>query len=78
MDIKMYKTDVMSAKETTKEDSAADTIDEDSRRYDYHTGKLLGRTKYITGRKKQLGELESFGVIRCVKKVRLLTAHMYA
>ena len=50
----------MSAIETTNDDSAAETIDEDSRRYDYKTGELLGRTKLITGRKK---ELELFGVI---------------
>ena len=47
-----------------KEDCAAETIDEDSRWYDYFTGELLNRTKYITGRKKELDQLESVGVIR--------------
>ena len=40
------------------EDSAAETIDEE----------LLHRTKYIAGRKKELDQLESFGVTRRVKK----------
>ena len=53
---------VLSAIETTKEDSAQETIDEDSHRYDYYTGELLDRTK-CTGRKKELDQLESFGVI---------------
>ena len=54
----------MSAIETTKEDSAAETIDEDSRRYDCYTGELIDRSKDITGRNKELDHLESFGVIR--------------
>ena len=74
----MYKTDVMSAIETTNEDSAAETIDEDSRWYDYYTKELLDRTKYITGRKKELVQLESFGAIRRVKKNEVLTAHTCA
>ena len=66
MDIKMY-THVMSAVETTKDDSSVETIDYDSRRYDCFTGQLHDRTKYI-GRKKELDQLESFGVIRRVKQ----------
>ena len=62
------QTNVISATEATNEDSAAETIDEDSRRYDYYTGELLDRTKYNSGRKKDLDQLESFGVIRRVKK----------
>ena len=62
------QTNVMSAIETTNEDSAAETIDEDSRRYDHYTGELLDRTKYLAGRKKELDQLESFRVIRRVKK----------
>ena len=58
------QTNVMSAIETVKEDSAAKTIDEESRRYDHFSGELLDRTKYITGRKKELDQLSSFGVIR--------------
>ena len=58
----------MSAIETTNDDSAAETIDEDSRWYDHYTGELLDRTKYITEREKELDQLESFGVIRRVKK----------
>ena len=46
------QTNVMSAIEITKEDSAAETIDEDSCRYDYFSGELLDRTKFITGRKE--------------------------
>ena len=61
------QTNVMSAIGTTNEDPAAETIDEDSRQYDYYTGKLLDRTKYM-GRKKELDQLESLGVIRRVKK----------
>ena len=57
------QTDVTSATEITKDDSAAEAIDEDSRRYDYYTGELLDRDKYIAGRKKELDQLESFGVI---------------
>ena len=57
----------MSAIETTKEDSRAETIDEDSRGYDHFTGELRDRTKYI-GREKELDQLESFGVSRRVKK----------
>ena len=53
--------DVMSAIETTNDDSAADTIDEDSRRYEFYTGELLDRDKYIPGRMKELDQLESFG-----------------
>ena len=41
-------TNVVSAIEITKEDSAAETIDEDSCRYDYFSGELLDRTEYIT------------------------------
>ena len=62
---------VMSAIETTKDDSAAETIDEDSRQYDYYTGEFLDRDKCIAGRKKErknFDQLESFGVIRRVKK----------
>ena len=62
------QTNVMSAIETTNLDSAAETIDEDSRRDDYYTRELLDRTKYITGRKKELDQLESFGLIRRVNK----------
>ena len=58
----------MSPNETMNEDAAAETIDEDSSRCDYYTGELLDRTKYIAGRKKELDQLESFGVIRRVKK----------
>ena len=58
------QTNVMSAIETTKGDSAEETTDEDSRRYDNYARKLHDRTKHITGRKKELDELESFGVIR--------------
>ena len=47
----------MSAIETTNEDSGAETIDEDSRRYDCFTAELLDRTKYI-GRKEELDQLE--------------------
>ena len=65
----------MSAIETSTNDSAAETIDEDSRGY---TGELLDRGKYIAGRTEELDQLESFGVIRRVKKVRLLTAHTCA
>ena len=69
MDIKMYKqTNVMSPNERINEDSTAETIDEDSNRCDYFTGELLDRTKYIAGRKKELDQLESFGVVRRVKK----------
>ena len=57
----------MSAIETTKDDSAAETIDEDNRQYDYYTGELLDRDKCIAGRKNELDQLESFGVIRLVK-----------
>ena len=75
----MYKTNAMSAIETTKEESASETIDEDSRRYDYHTGKLLDRTKYITGRKKELDQLDSSEVIRREAtdgiNVRMIIAH---
>ena len=39
-----------------------------SRQYDYCTGQLLERDKNIAGRKKKLHQLESFGVIRRVKK----------
>ena len=62
------QTNVMSAIETTNDDSAADTIDEDSRRYDFFSRELLDRDKYIPGRKKKLDQLKSFGVIRRVKK----------
>ena len=62
------QTNVMSAFETTNDESAAETIDEDSRWYDYYTRGLLDRDKYITGRKKELDQLESFGVIRGIKK----------
>ena len=48
----------MSAIETTNEDSAAETSDEDSRQCDYFSGELLDRTKYITGRKRELDQLE--------------------
>ena len=58
----------MSAIETTNEDSAAETIDEDSRRYDNFSGELLDRSKYISGRNKELDQLEPFGVVRRVKE----------
>ena len=58
----------MSAIERTKEDCASEAIDEDGRQHDCYTGELLDRTKYITGRKKELDQLETFGVIRRVKK----------
>ena len=46
-----------------------DTIDDDCRRYDYFSGTLRDRDKYIiAGRKKELDQMESFGVIRFVKK----------
>ena len=48
------QTNVMSSIETMSEDSAAETIDEGSHRYNYYTGELLDRSKYITGRKKNL------------------------
>ena len=50
----------MSATETMNEDSAAETIDEDSRPCDCYAGELLDRTKHITGRKKELDQLEFF------------------
>ena len=40
------QTNMMSTYETTKKDSAEETIDEDSPRYDYVTGELLDRTRY--------------------------------
>ena len=55
------QTNVMSAIETTNDDSAAETIDKDSRRYDFYIGELLDRDKYIPGRKKELDQLKSFG-----------------
>ena len=64
---------VMFASETTKDDSAAETIDKDSRRY----GELLDRDKYIAG-KKESGQLESFGWFDVSRKVRLQTAHTCA
>ena len=45
MEMKMYKKNMMSASETTKEDSAEETIDEDGRWCDCYTGELLDRTK---------------------------------
>ena len=54
---------------------SVDTIDDDSRRYDYYTGKLLDRDQYIAGRKKVLDQMKAFGVIPRVKKVRLLTEY---
>ena len=42
----------MVAFEAANEDALDDTIDDDSRRYDYFSGKLLDRGKYIAGRKK--------------------------
>ena len=62
------QTNVMSAFETTNDESAAETFDEDSRWYDYCSGRLLDRDKYITGRKRELDQLESSGVIRGIKK----------
>ena len=55
------QTHVISTIETTKDDSSVNTIDEDSRPYDYHTRQLLDRDKYMAGRKKELDELKSFG-----------------
>ena len=45
-----------------------DTIDDDSGRYDYCTGKLLDRDKYNAGRTKELDQMEAFGVILRVEK----------
>ena len=52
---------LLSAIEVTKDDFSVDTIDDDSRRYDYYTRELLGR-------KRELDQLESCGVIRRVKE----------
>ena len=60
----MYKQTWCQQLRQRKKDSAAETIDEDSRQYDCCTGELLDRNKYITGRKKERDQLESFGVIR--------------
>ena len=68
----------MSAIEITKQDYAAETVDENSCRYDYYAGELLDRDKYITSRKKELDQLESFGVVRRVKKTEPLTPHTCA
>ena len=46
------ETNVMSAIETTKDDSAAEAMDEDSRRCDYYTGEF-DRDKFFAGRKKR-------------------------
>ena len=64
----MSQTNVMSALETTKEDSAEETIDEDSRRYDYFSRELFDRTKYRTG---------NWNLVGCLD-VRLLTAYTCA
>ena len=59
----------MLAVEVAKDEFSVDTIDDDCRRYDYYTGTLLDRDKYIiAGRKKELDQMEAFGVIRLVKK----------
>ena len=58
----------MMAIEVAKDDLCVDTIDDDSRRYDYYTGRLLDRDKYTAGRKKELDQMEAFGVFRRVKK----------
>ena len=68
-------TNVMSAIEITNDDSVAETIDEDCRRYYFETGQLIDRDKYIAGRTKELDQLESFSGIR---HVRLRTAHTCA
>ena len=47
---------LMLAIEVAKDDFSVDLIDDDSRRYDYQTGKLLDRDKYIAGRKKELDQ----------------------
>ena len=54
--------------EVAKDDYSVDTIDDDSRRYDYYTVKLLDRDMYIAGRKKELDQMAAFGVIQRVKK----------
>ena len=51
----------------TNNDAPEDTIDDDRRRCDYHTGKLLDRDKYVAGRKKELVQMEAFGEIQSVK-----------
>ena len=45
-----------------------DTIDDDSGRYVYCTGKLLDRDKYNAGPTKELDQMEAFSVIRRVNK----------
>ena len=59
---------LMLAIEVAKDEFSVDTIDDDRRRYDYSSGKLLDRDKYIAGGKKELNQMEAFGVIRRVKK----------
>ena len=59
---------LMLAIEVAKNEFSVDTIDDDSRRCDYSSGKLLDRDKHIAGRKKEVDQKESFGVIRRVKK----------
>ena len=46
---------LMMAFEAATYDAFVDTIDDDNRRYDYSSGKLLDRDKYTAGRKKELG-----------------------
>ena len=65
----------MSAIDMVKEDSAAETIGQDSRRYDYCTGELLDRTKYTTGRMRELDQLDSFGVTRREVTDGMVRAH---
>ena len=65
------QTHVMSAIQTTKDDSSVNTIAEDSRRYDYSSRQLLDRDEYIAGRQKELINWNRFDVSR---EARLLTA----
>ena len=67
-DEREYHMKMMMALEEASEEVPDDIIDDDSRRYDYYTGKLLDRTKYIAGRDKELQQMEDFSVVRRVKK----------
>ena len=58
----------MFAIEITKVEFSVDIIDDDCHQYVYFTRKLLDRDKYIAVRKKELDQMEAFGVVRRVKK----------
>ena len=55
------------ALEAANNDAPEDTIDDESRRHDFHTAKLLDRDKYVAGWKGGLGRIVAFGVIQSVK-----------